>query len=413
MCYNTLMDEKSRYAVGLDVGTENVRAVVGLVGHDNISVVGYGELANAGMRKGVVANLIGPAEAIDKMLGEVERMSGYEVNSAFVSVNGSHLLSTKAEGMIAMGEPEHEITLSDLQRIEDAALTGRIPPNRDVLDLVPIEYKLDGQGGIKDPLGMTGSRLELRANVISGMTPTCDSLQKATENAKVRAERLVPTAAAAGRAVLTDRQKESGVAVVDLGAATTSLAIFEEGELQYVASVPVGANNITNDLAIMLEIDTNLAENLKRKFASGADLAEEILAKPVALKSQREEYVFDRAKIDEVVKARLAEIFAQVMKKIKEAGYEKRLPEGITLTGGGAKLKDIDYFAKHALGASVRLGAPHGLGGVADAVQKPEFAVAVGLMLLAAESEESAIASAKKAGSGQKLSWIKKLFGKI
>ena len=392
MCYNTLMDEKSRYAVGLDVGTENVRAVVGLVGHDNISVVGYGELANAGMRKGVVANLIGPAEAIDKMLGEVERMSGYEVNSAFVSVNGSHLLSAKVEGMIAMGEPEHEITLSDLQRIEDAALTGRIPPNRDVLDLVPIEYKLDGQGGIKDPLGMTGSRLELRANVISGMTPTCDSLQKATENAKVRAERLVPTAAAAGRAVLTDRQKESGVAVVDLGAAT---------------------NNITNDLAIMLEIDTNLAENLKRKFASGADLSEEILAKPVALKSQREEYVFDRAKIDEVVKARLAEIFAQVMKKIKEAGYEKRLPEGITLTGGGAKLKDIDYFAKHALGASVRLGAPHGLGGVADAVQKPEFAVAVGLMLLAAESEESAIASAKKAGSGQKLSWIKKLFGKI
>ena len=413
MCYNTLMDEKSRYAVGLDVGTENVRAVVGLVGHDNISVVGYGELANAGMRKGVVANLIGPAEAIDKMLGEVERMSGYEVNSAFVSVNGSHLLSAKVEGMIAMGEPEHEITLSDLQRIEDAALTGRIPPNRDVLDLVPIEYKLDGQGGIKDPLGMTGSRLELRANVISGMTPTCDSLQKATENAKVRAERLIPTAAAAGRAVLTDRQKESGVAVVDLGAATTSLAIFEEGELQYVASIPVGANNITNDLAIMLEIDTNLAENLKRKFASGADLSEEILAKPVALKSQREEYVFDRAKIDEVVKARLAEIFAQVMKKIKEAGYEKRLPEGITLTGGGAKLKDIDYFAKHALGASVRLGAPHGLGGVADAVQKPEFAVAVGLMLLAAESEESAIASAKKAGSGQKLSWIKKLFGKI
>ena len=407
------MDEKTRYAVGLDVGTENVRAVVGMVGHDNINVVGYGELPNAGMRKGVVANLIGPAEAIDKMLGEVERMSGYEVNSAFVSVNGAHLLSTKVEGMIAMGEPEHEITLADLQRIEDAALTGRIPPTRDVLDLVPIEYKLDGQGGIKDPLGMTGSRLELRANVVSGLTPTCDSLQKATDNAKVHAERLVPTAAAAARAVLTDRQKESGVAVVDLGAATTSLAIFEEGELQYVASVPVGANNITNDLAIMLEIDTALAENLKRKFASGAELSEEVLAKPVALKGAKTEMVFERARIDEVVKARLAEIFEQVQKKIKEAGYDRRLPEGITLTGGGAKLKDIDYFAKHALGASVRIGCPKNLGGVAEAVEKPDFAVAVGLMLLAAEAEESVVASAKKAGGNHKLSWIKKLFSKV
>ena len=407
------MDEKSRYAVGLDVGTENVRAVVGMVGPEHISVVGYDEMANAGMSKGVVSNLTAPAEAIDKMLGEVERMSGYEVNSAFVSVNGSHLLSTKVEGMIAMGEPDHEIILQDLQRIEDAALTGRIPANRDVLDLVPLEYRLDGQGGIKDPLGMVGSRLELTANVVSGLTPACDNLRRATENAKVRAERLVPTAVAAARAVLTDRQKDNGIALVDLGGATTSLAIFEEGELQYVASVPVGANNITNDLAIMLEIDTALAETLKRKFATGAELTEEALRKPVALKSARNELVFDRAKIDEVVKARLADIFSCVLKKIKEAGYDKRLPEGITLTGGGARLKDVDLFAHQALGASVRIGVPKGLSGVADAVEKPEYAVAVGLMLLATEVEESAVASAKKAGAGAKFSWLKKLFGKI
>ena len=173
------MENDKRFVTGLDVGTENVRAVIASINKDGkIAVVGYNEGKTAGMRKGVPANLAGPAGSIDKMLGEAERMGGFDVRSAFVSINGSTLLSTKTEGMIAVGTVEHEINLDDLARVEDVAVSGRIPANRDVLDVVPLEYALDGQGGIKDPLGMSGARLEMRANVISALTPNCENLKK-------------------------------------------------------------------------------------------------------------------------------------------------------------------------------------------------------------------------------------------
>ena len=405
------MDNNSHFVVGLDIGTENVRSVVLNVDKDSLNVVGYGEIKNNGMRKGIVADLTGPAEAIDKMLGEVERMSGYEVNSAFVSINGSHLLSTKVEGMIAMGSPDHELTLDDLHRIEEVSVLGRIPANRNVLDLVPIEYRLDGQGGIKDPLGMTGSRLELKANVISALTPNCENLSRATENASVHADRLIPSCVAAGRAVLSPRQRENGVALVDLGSATTSVAIYEEGDLRHVAVLAAGSNNITDDLAIVLEIDTEIAEMLKRKYATGGELDD----KPAILKIGREEHKFDKEKLDEVVKARLNDIFDRVRKELKSAHYDKRLPEGIVLTGGGAHLRDIDLLAHRTLEASVRIGLAKNLGGVADAILKPEYAAAAGLAILASESapagpiRSTAKKPAHKSGGG----FFKKLFSKF
>ena len=217
------MDDNARYAVGLDVGTENVRAVVASVSKDGkISVVGYNELKNSGMRKGVLVNLAGPADAIDKMLGEVERMSGYEIRSATVSVNGTHILTTKTEGMIAVGTQEHEINEEDLYRVEDVAVTGRVPANREILDVIPFGYSIDGQEEVRDPVGMTGARLEMKANVVSALLPNTVNLKKALEGAKLETERLVPSVVAGARAVLTEKQKENGVVVVDFGAATTS-----------------------------------------------------------------------------------------------------------------------------------------------------------------------------------------------
>ena len=369
------MDEM-RYAVGLDVGTDNVRAVILSVNKEGVkTVVGYAEAKNAGMRKGLVSNLSGPGEAIDRMLGEAERMSGYEVNSAYVSINGKHILSTQAEGMIAVGAIDHEIDEEDLARVEDVAVSGRLPANRDVLDVVPLEFALDGQGGVKDPIGMTGSRLEMRANVISALTPNCENLKKATESANVYAERLVPSVVAAAKAVLSEHQMENGVAVVDFGAATTALAIFEEGDLQYVSVIPAGSNNITNDLAIMLGIDTKAAEDLKCKYVTGLLGSKE---KPVSMKVDSDVVEFERQQIDEVVQVRLNEIFEHVQKEIKAAHYEKRLPEGIVLTGGGTKMKDLDKFVKLDMGCSVKVGIPKGVvGGVVDAVSKPKYAAAV------------------------------------
>ena len=412
------MDNDKRFVTGLDLGTENVRAVVATVDKDgHLAVVGYNEGKTAGMRKGIPANLTGPAESIDRMLAEAERMSGYEVHSAFVSINGSQILSTRTEGMIAVGTVEHEINETDLDRVEGVAVTGRIPANRDVLDVVPLEYALDGQGGIKDPLGMSGARLEMRANVISALTPNCENLKKATLAADVNADRLIPSAIAAGKAVLTERQKENGVAVIDFGAATTSIAIYEEGDLQYTGVVPAGSNNITNDLAIVLAIDPEMAEEIKTRFVSGVFHSEK---NPVIRigKEGKVERAFDRKEVEEVVEARLEEIFNEIRKKLKAAHYDQRLPEGIVLTGGGAKMRDIDIFAKQVLEAAVRIGTPQNLGGVCEAIEKPEYAVAVGLALLAAENLDRLPVSNKKRkkpakSSSNKPNLFKRIFSKF
>jgi cell division protein FtsA len=417
MCYNNIMDNDKRFVTGLDVGTENVRAVIATVDKDGqVAVVGYNEGKSAGMRKGIPANLAGPAGAIDKMLGEAERMGGYDVRSAYVSINGSQLLSTRTEGMIAVGTVEHEIEGGDLDRVEDVAVSGRIPANRDVLDVVPLEYALDGQGGIKDPLGMSGARLEMRANVISALTPNCENLRKATAAADVTAQQLIPAPVAAAKAVLTDRQKENGVAVIDMGAATTSVAVYEEGDLQYVGVVPAGSNNITNDLAIVLAIDPDMAEEIKTRFVTGDFYSEKSPVIKIG-KEGKNERNFDRKEVDAVVEARLDEIFSEIRKKLKAAHYDQRLPEGIILTGGGAKMRDIDLFAKKALEASVKIGTPKGLGGVSDAIEKPEYAVAAGLALFAAESSQLDAPQGKKSKKSLKSpkapGFLKKLFSKF
>ena len=410
------MDNDKRFVTGLDVGTENVRAVIASVNKaGEIAIVGYNEGKSAGMRKGVPANLAGPAGAIDKMLGDAERMGGYDVRSAYISINGSTVISTHTEGMIAVGTVEHEINDEDLDRVEDVAVSGRIPANRNVLDVIPLEYALDGQGGIKDPIGMSGARLEMRANVISALTPNVENLKKATATADVQAERLVPSVVAAAEAVLTDRQKENGVAVIDFGAATTSIAVYEEGDLQYVGVVPAGSHNITNDLAIVLAIDPDLAEEIKVRFVTGNFDADK---NPVIkISKDGKERNFDRKEVEEVVKARLEEIFAEIRKKLKSAKYDQRLPEGIVLTGGGAKMRDIDLFAKEALEAAVKIGVPKGSGGVSDAVEKPEFATAVGLALLAAKESHYTAPKGKKPGKALKMpknsNFFKKLFSKF
>ena len=407
------MDENKRFVTGLDVGTENVRAVIATVNKSGeIAIVGYNEGKSAGMRKGIPANLTGPAEAIDRMLGDAERMGGYDVRNAYVSINGSTVISTNTEGMIAVGTVEHEINEEDLDRIEGVAVTGRIPANRDVLDVVPLEYALDGQGGIKNPLGMAGARLEMRACVISALTPNCENLKRATATADVKAERLVPSVVAAARAVLTDRQKENGVAVINMGAATTSVAVYEEGDLQYVGVVPAGSNNITNDLAIVLAIDPDLAEEIKTRFITGNFDSDKSPAIKVGKNGDR---TFDRKEVEDVVKARLEEIFGEVRKKLKAAKYDQRLPEGIILVGGGAKMRDIDLFAKKVLEAAVKIGTPQKLNGVADAVEKPEFATAIGLALLAAEDSEynNTNTSKKSSKSPKKPGLFKRLFSKF
>ncbi len=383
------MQETSRYAVGIDVGTTTVRCVVGHIDATTgtPTIIGVGAVPNSGMRKGSVANLNGPAHAIDDALGEAERMSGYQVDAATVSINGAHILSTKADGMIAVGAADHEITHDDLGRIEEVATIGKVPANREILEVVPHTYRLDGQDNIKDPLGMTGTRLEINANVISALAPHVTNLQKAAELAKVAPHQLMPSVVAAARAVLSEQQLENGVAVIDLGGATTSVAIFEEGDLQFVSVVPVGGVNITNDLAIGLKTDPEIAEKVKLDHASAVMRDGD---ETVTVDHDNTAFEFNRQEIDEIVDARLEEIFEAIHKELKRAGRAGQLPSGVVLTGGSANLKGIVDYTKQSLGLAARVGAAKGYGGVAEHLDEPQFAVAVGLMLTDAEGAPTA-----------------------
>lgn len=379
------MQENSRYAVGIDVGTTMIRCVVGHIDPTTgaPTIVGVGQAANSGMRKGSVAHLTGPAQAIDQALGEAERMSGYQVDAAAISINGTHIFSTKADGMIAVGAFDHEIGPEDLARIEEVATLGKIPANREILEVVPHSYRLDGQDNIKDPLGMTGTRLEIQANVVSALAPHVANLQKAVEMAKVEPHGLTPAVLAAARAVLTEQQVENGVAVIDLGGATTSIAVFEEGDLQFVSVLPVGGVNITNDLAIGLKTDPEIAEKLKVSHAVAKPRKS---AEGITIKHDKEAYNFSSTDIDEIVEARLEEIFEAVNKELKRAGRAGQLPNGVVLTGGTANLKGIAEYAKEALGLAARVGSSQGYGGVVEHIEEPQFAAAVGLMLIDAET---------------------------
>jgi len=396
------MQETSRYAVGIDIGTTTVRCVVGHIDATTgtPTIVGVGQAANSGMRKGVVANLTGPAHAIDEALGEAERMSGFQVNSASISINGSHILSTKADGMIAVGAMDHEITHEDLSRIEEVATLGKVPANREILEVVPHSYRLDGQDNIKDPIGMTGTRLEINANVVSALAPHLANLQKTAEMAKVDARTITPAVLAAAKSVLSEQQIENGVAVVDLGGATTSVAIFEEGDLQYVAVISLGGVNITNDLAIGLKTDPEIAEQVKTAHATAVPRKND---ERITVKQDKESFSFESGDVDEIVEARLEEIFDAVQKELKRAGRAGQLPSGVVLTGGSAKIKGMAEFAKEKLGLAARIGKSSGYGGVAENIDEPQYAAAVGLMLLDAQGAYQPAGSHKTGGGGKAL----------
>lgn len=409
------MQEASRYAVGIDIGTTTVRCVVGHLDATTgvPTIVGVGEVPNNGMRKGTIVNLNGPAQAIDDALGEAERMSGHQVDSATVSINGAHILSTTTDGMIAVGAADHLVGPDDVARLTEVATVGKVPANREILDVVPHSYRLDGQDNIKDPVGMTGTRLEINANVISALAPNVSALHSALDLAKVSPNVITPSVVAAARAVLNEQQLENGVAVIDLGGATTSIAIFEEGDLQYAGVIAIGSNNITNDLAIGLKTDPEIAELVKLAHGSATPQSG---SETVSVKHEKESLEFLRSDVNEIIEARLEELFEAIAKELKKAGRHAKLPSGVVLTGGGAKLKGISNYSKETLGLAVRIGNAKGYGGVAEQLDEPRFAAAAGLMLIDAESGHASgrqSGGKAKAAADQAGGILKRLFGRM
>lgn len=407
------MQESLRYGVGLDIGTTHVRCVIGhLDGASSAAtIVGVGEAPNNGMRKGVVVNINGAAQAIDKALDAAERMSGHQVGAASITVNGAHITAMSSKGVVAVNSQNHEILEDDVLRAQEAATVLQLPANREILQVTPRSYQLDGQENIKDPLGMSGVRLEVDAHVITALGPNVKNLLKSLEMTQTGVNSVIVAGLAAAKAVLTPQQMENGVAVVDLGGTTTSVVVYEEGDLQHVAIIPMGSVNITNDLAIGLRTDLDIAEGVKLQHASAIGGGKEA-PKNIAFKHGSEQLDFSRKDIDMIVGARLDEIFELVDKELASIDRAGKLPGGVVLTGGGANLKLLTHYAKEKLRLPVRVAKLDGFSGMNDRIAKPEFAAALGLML--ADFEASPMVGPKNTPrSGGKKSGESQTFGKL
>lgn len=398
------MQELSRYAVGLDIGTHTVRCVVAHLeaGATTPTVIGLSEVLNTGLRKGVVVNLVNAAQSIDKALEEVERTSGHQITGATISINGTHVMGMSSRGVVAVGSHGHEINETDIARVEDAATLMQMPANREILEVTPRSFRLDDQDNIKDPIGMTGVRLEVDAHVITALSPNLRNLLKVAEMTHTGVNQTIPAGLAAARAVLSDEQKENGVILVDIGHATTNIAVFEEGDLQHIAVLPIGGVNITNDLAVGLKIDLAVAEKVKLQHAVAGTHKRKDSEKKVSVKHDKETFEFDASEVDFIVEARLEEIFELVTNELKTIGRAAKLPGGAIITGGSAQIKGIADYAKEALQLSAKVGHGEGFGGVAENISQPQFATVLGLMLLDLEgsSQQGVTSDEKNIGAG-------------
>ena len=367
--------------VGLDIGTSRVRCVVGARSAEDpgqISVIGHGSAANQGMRKGVVMHIDDATEAIIQAVTEAERISGVQIHHATVNVNGAHVTGLNSRGVIAISAGDRQITVDDRERVEEAATIVKLPPNREIVQVFAKNYRLDGQDNLKDPVGMHGVRLEVDCHIVTAATPNVRNLDLSLEKAQVAPRHHTVSALAAAEATLDRKQKEAGTCVLDIGAGTTNLSVIEDGEIQHVAVIPMGGMHITNDLAIGLKTDLDVAEAVKVKFARLNDEAD----KPVKVSVDGNGYEFSGGMVNMIVEARVEELMEFVEKELQRIHRSRKLPGGIVITGGTAALPGLAEFAREHLQLPARIGKVRGLTGLVDTVDTPAFATAAGLMLL-------------------------------
>jgi len=368
--------------VGLDIGTSAVRVVVGTIDQNNpnkLSIIGHGQAVNHGMRRGMVVHIDDAAEAINKAVTEAERLSGIRIQGGTVNINGAHVSGLNSKGVIAISSANREITTDDRIRVEEAAAIVQLPSNREIIQVFAQNYRLDGQDNIKDPVGMHGVRLEVDTHIVTAATPNMRNLDMALEKAQVGIHNHTLSGLAAAEAVLTRQQKEAGTLLIDIGAGTTNLVVLEDGEVQHVAVLPIGGIHVTNDLAIGLKTELDVAEAVKLHHATLLPLTNK---RDLRIKVNNRDHIFKAEEVAMITEARIDELFDYVTKELTRIHRAHKLPGGVVLVGGTAKLPGIAEFAKEKLQLAARVGKLQPLSGLIDTVADPSFCTAVGLMTL-------------------------------
>jgi len=392
---------KNQIIVGLDVGTSRVRTVAASVNTKEdakLKIIGIGESVSFGMRRGVVIDIEEMTKSIRKSVEQAERMVGSSIDEAFVAVGGAHIKAKDSPGVAIVSRADEEVSGDDIARAIDNASAVSLGPNKEILDVIQKEFNLDGQEGIQDPRGMSGVRLRVDTLIIEGQAQHLKNLRKCLALNKIEPKALVLDILAGASAVLSKKQKELGVLVLDLGAGTTGMAVYEEGKLLNIQILPVGSSHITNDIAVGLQISPEIAEKIK--IAYGNCLPEEINKKDVIDLSkvdENEEGVVNRKEMSKIIEARIDEIFELINRELRRIGKERKLPSGVVLIGGGSRMPGIIDAAKNKLKLNVQIGYSQDIDGLIDRVDDPGFATAVGLIKYALEVHAPAVSPKNKA----------------
>ena len=384
---------EGRIIVAIDVGTYKIVTVIAKVVENVISVLGVSEVKSQGIRKGQVVDIEEAVHAINSSLEAAERMAGYSASHVIVSLGGSQISCQNSRGVVAVATPNGEITESDLARVIDAAKAISIPSTRDIIHVLPRNYIVDGQEGIKDPVGMSGTRLEVDTHIVTANTVSLRNLEKAFSEVGVDVDSFAFSGYASSLAVLSDTEKELGVVLVDIGAGTTDIAIYTEGSMAYSSVLAIGARHVTNDLAIGLRISLESAEKIKLYFSqtqskrvvrSDEDVKEQKPTDEVDLSSlnlaEDIRKVSQKTLVDGIIRPRLNEICTMIALEIKKSGFAAQTPAGVVFTGGGALTVGLRDAARRTLAMPVRIGMPTDVKGIIDEVQHPAFSTAVGLV---------------------------------
>ncbi len=374
------MKKKSNVLVGIDIGTTKTAAVVGEVTDTGIDIIGVGVAPAKELRKGGVVNIESTVEAIKKAVEDAEHMSGCRINSAYVGIAGSHIKGQNSLGIVAI--KGREVGEDDLQRAIEASKAIAIPVDREILHTLPQNYVVDGQDGIRDPVGMSGVRLEAKVHIVTGAAASIQNVVKSVNRVGLDIDDVVLEQLAASEAILGSDEKDLGVALIDIGGATTSIAIFAEGSIKHTAILPVGGNFLTSDIATGLRTPFAEAEKIKLKYGCALTSMipkEETIEVPSV--GGREDRMVSRQILGRIMEPRMEEILNMALKEIVRSGYEDLLAAGLVLTGGASLLPGINEMAEQIFDMPVRSGFPMGVGGLTDKANSPAFAVGVGLII--------------------------------
>lgn len=381
-------NKRPQLVAGLDVGTTKVTCSIGLITPDGVDVVGVGTAPNSGMKQGVVVNIEATSEAIRKAKEEAELMAGLRVTNIWLAVGGSHIQSFDSGGMVAIRHKE--VTAEDIDRVIEAAKAVAIPNDRQVLHVLPKDFKIDGQEGIFDPIGMSGVRLESSVHIITGSTPAILNAIKCTQRVGLHVEGLVLQQFASALAVLSRDEKGLGVSVVDMGGGTCDVITYAQGSVVHTAVIPVGGHNFTHDVAMGLKTTQVHAENLKKKYGAALpDLVSGDEAIEVESVGGRKTRTLQRSDLCEILEARAEETLALIAQELKDKNLMAKLGSGVVLTGGASLLPGLIEMGDFVLDVPVRRGQPEKVGGLTDIVRNSAYATAIGLLLYGREMDKN------------------------